>query len=279
MPKPKPGPISQVTLSRRDLLAWLGDGCVLALGGAALAACGEGTAGPLGPAAASGADAGVPGRMAEADAGGTVDSQPDVPSEPESPESPFDFSPGPGSQGIHEGWPDRTVDRQQVASILDTWELRVDGLVESPTTLSFYDVVGLERTDFIADFHCVEGWSIYDVPWNGLRIGHLLDRVGPLPGATHVTFHTLGGRYNESLPIDVAREEKSLLAYGIGGSTLPLVRGFPLRLVIPRLLAYKSAKYVERVELTSEALHGYWVAAGYPYDGEVAAARLRPGKY
>jgi DMSO/TMAO reductase YedYZ molybdopterin-dependent catalytic subunit len=81
------------------------------------------------------------------------------------------------------------------------------------------------------------------------------------------------------MPIDVAREPRTLLGLGIAGSTLPLAHGFPLRIVVPRLLSYKNAKYVERIELVDAPLLGFWSQYGYPYEGEVPADRLRPGKY
>ena len=79
--------------------------------------------------------------------------------------------------------------------------------------------------------------------------------------------------------MDIALEPRTLLGYGIGGSTLPLGHGFPVRMVIPRLLGYKSAKYVERIEFSDHPVDGFWVAAGYPYDGNVPASRLREGKW
>jgi DMSO/TMAO reductase YedYZ molybdopterin-dependent catalytic subunit len=248
----KTHPISQHTLSRRTWLQWAGQGAVLALGGSALAAC-------------------------LADVGPDATGQ-DVPDGGAS-QTGFAFEPGPENLSVYDGWGERTVDKQDLADILRAWRLRVDGLVETPGEYSFADLLALPRLEPIVDFHCVEGWSVYDVPWNGFHLDRLLDKAKVKPGASHVTFHTLGGKYNESVPIDVAREPKTLLAYGIGGSTLPLKHGFPLRLVIPRLLAYKSAKYVQRIELTDHAVAGYWVKAGYPYDAEVPEQRLRPGKY
>ncbi|HEY3452386.1 MAG TPA: molybdopterin-dependent oxidoreductase, partial [Myxococcales bacterium] len=107
----------------------------------------------------------------------------------------------------------------------------------------------------------------------------LFDLVRPTARATYVTFHTVNDQYNESLPLSVAREPHALLGYGIEGSTLPLKHGFPARVVVPRLLGYKNAKYVYRLELADRPVEGYWVAAGYPYAGEVPAHRLRPGHY
>ena len=102
----------------------------------------------------------------------------------------------------------------------------------------------------MTDFHCVEGWSVYDVQWNGVHLQRLFDLVQPTAAATYVTFHTLGDIYNESLKLDVALEPRTILGYGVGGNTLPVEHGFPLRVVIPRLLGYKNAKYIERIELT-----------------------------
>jgi len=243
--------------TRRSLLAWLGKGCVLALGGTTMASC----LANMGPENDGGL--GMPDGGWEYDGDGEG----------------FAFRPGTGSHPVYSNWGERTIDRQDLQEILQSWRLSVDGMVESPKVYTFADLIDLPRSDFLVDFHCVEGWSIYDVPWNGLHLFEIFDVVKPTADATHVTFHTIGDKYNESLPLEVALEPRTLLAYGIGGSTLPLKHGFPLRVVIPRLYAYKSAKYVERLELTDRPFEGFWVAAGYPYDAEVPASRLRPGKY
>ena len=171
------------------------------------------------------------------------------------------------------------MERLDLQQVLKSWKLTVDGLVERPRTFTFAELVDFKRIDMKADFHCVEGWSIYDVPWSGLHLSQLFSRVKPKKGASHVTFHTIGDIYNESLPLDIALEQSTLLAYGLAGSTLPFKHGFPLRIVIPRLLGYKNAKYVYRVQLTDAAVKGYWVARGYPYGGFVPAHRLRPRRY
>lgn len=255
------------TFSRRSLLDWLGKASVLALGGEVLAACSS-----SGMHLDSGLDAGDGGFDGGADADLANDADTET-------GDPWGFSPPTSEPGIYDGWPVRTVDRQELESILASWRLRIDGLVESPVELDFAELIELERLNALVDFHCVEGWSVQDVPWNGVHLSTLFDLVGPTEEATHVTFHTIDGRYNESLPIDIALEPRTLLAYGIAEHTLPLRHGFPTRLVVPRLWAYKSAKYIDRIELTNEPLEGYWVALGYPYLGEVPEGRLRPDRY
>jgi DMSO/TMAO reductase YedYZ molybdopterin-dependent catalytic subunit len=259
-PKPPIVRVAEKTVSRRSLMEWLGKATVLTLGGELLAACGNSQA--LNPLSGVKSDGGL---------GADKDSEP-IGAE-------FPFYPGNADQPPLDTWPERTVDRQELESIVANWTLRVDGLTERPQTLSFSDILALERQDQITDFHCVEGWSVPDVPWNGVHLSQLFKRVIPLPTATHITLYSVGDVYLESIPIEVATESKTILAYGIDGSTIPLARGFPLRLVVPRLLAYKNAKYIYRVELTNKPIEGYWVKMGYPYDGKVPESRLRTGKY
>ncbi len=269
---------NEKTLSRRSLLDWLGKATVLGLGSQLAAGCS-----PIQNILADG------GGHMDDDTGNTNDGGGDIGDsgkgdsgenseiciEPDN----SSFSPGEEIHKVYDGWEERTVDTQDLKQILDSWRLKVDGLVENPANFSFTDLLKLPRQDQVTDFHCAEGWSILDVPWNGVHLKTLFEIVKPLKEATHVTFHTLGDTYNESLPIDVALESKTLLAYGIDCATLPLKHGFPLRLVIPRLWAYKSAKYVYRIELDDKQVLGYWSKQGSSYEAEVPEDKLRPGKY
>ncbi len=249
--------ISEKTITRRTLLDWMGKAAVLALGAELLNGCSDINESNFneegGPYVGSGVN---------------CENGAD-----------FNFSPGEGDQEIFEQWKENTVDHQNLLDILNNWELQVDGLVKNPSVFSFTDLLQLERQDQITDFHCVEGWSVLGVPWNGLHLSSLFDIVAPESEVTHVTFHTQGDIYSESLPIEVALESKTMMAYGIGCSTIPLKHGFPLRLVVPRMLGYKSAKYVYRIELDDKAVAGYWQRWGYPYDAPVPEGRLRPGMY
>lgn len=240
-------------LSRRDLLSWIGNATVLGLAPELLCAC-------------DGVTAAVEPRTAGVAGAGNA-----TPS--------FPFEPSPAVGAIYDAWRGNTVDPQDVRALIASWTLTVEGLVERTMTLSFSDLLALPRRDQISDYHCVEGWSVRDVPWNGLHIDQLSDLVRPTADATHITFRCVGEVYRESLPIQVAREPGTLLAYGIAGNTLPLTHGFPLRLVVPRMFAYKSAKWVNRIAFANAEETGYWEQRGYPADAEVPASRLREGKY
>lgn len=278
---------SDGALTRRSLLEWLGRASVVGLFSPLVEACGHGPGGPGSdlpwtdaPSDVPGADPGGdglddagrpdpgddPGGADARDAGG--DAGPDC-----------GFAPGPTDHPVMQGWGERTVDRQDLAAILASWQLTVDGMVANPRTFTFCDLRDLGLDFQSTDFHCVEGWSILDVPWDGVRLSRILDLVSPNPEAAFLKITCRGGTYTESLAVDIAREPRSLLALGIGGSTLPLKHGFPCRIVVPRLLGYKNPKYVERIELVTSEHAGFWPRFGYPVAGEVPAARLREGKY
>jgi DMSO/TMAO reductase YedYZ molybdopterin-dependent catalytic subunit len=258
--KPQTVQVLEKTVTRRSLIEWLGKATVLTLGGELLAACGHNQAVTTGRASLD-------------------DSGWGMPTEEASTEAELSFYPGNAEQTVFKKWPERTVDRQELTELLANWTLRVDGLAERPQTFGFADLLALPRKDQVTDFHCVEGWSVLDVPWQGVHLSEIFQRVLPLPSATHLTITSVGDIYVESIPIEVATESNTVLAYGIDGSTIPLAHGFPLRLVVPRLLGYKYAKHIYRIELTDKAVDGYWVKRGYPYDGYVPASRLREGKY
>jgi len=232
--------------TRRSLLSWLGKGCVLALGSRGLSGCHN-------PTNLNGSDDWTHCKS-----------------------EGFDFTPGDCDVG---SWYERTVDPQVLEDILASWKLSVGGLVENELSLTFDQLVSLPSLTPVVDFHCVEGWSVFDVPWNGVHLSELFTQARVQSSATHVTFHTVEGKYNESIPLDVALETNTILGYGVGGSSLSLKHGFPARIVIPRLYGYKNAKFVERIELSDQPIDGYWVDLGYSYDGEVQPSRLREGKY
>jgi DMSO/TMAO reductase YedYZ molybdopterin-dependent catalytic subunit len=294
--------LTAASVSRRSLVEWLGGAAVLGLWSPLLSACGtsangapheRGPGGILPGPAPSGASGTPPPSDAAADAASVPDAPRDVAQDPDVAQpadtaGASDASCGPDASPFAPGqvtdpnlvaWPEQTVDPQKLADILASWRLRVDGLVAKPRTYGFCELRDLGLVRQVTDLHCVGGWSVHDIPWDGLPLSTLLSLVEPLPSATHLLFHIVTGTYVESLPLGVAREPRSVLGLGVDGATLALEHGFPCRLVVPRLYGYKNAKYIERIELTDHAEPGFWTKAGFPYDGEVDPSRLRPGKY
>lgn len=175
-----------------------------------------------------------------------------------------------------------------VGGAVEPYVLVVDGLVERPARLDYAALRALPQVGQTSDFNCVEGWSVPDVPWSGLRLATIAQTVGPSPSARYVLFHALGrtssrpgglDHYMECLPLaDLLNPELNyLLALDLDGSPLPLGHGAPLRLVCPFDLAYKGAKYITRLEFSDTPQDGWWTRANgiYPAVAPVEPERLR----
>ena len=157
---------------------------------------------------------------------------------------------------------ERTVESPLPAFDRDTYHLVVDGLVRRPLTFNYRQMLWLPSSRQTCDFRCVEGWGVDDVPWEGVQLRTLMRLARPLADARFVTFHCLGDVYKESLTLEQAEMPHALLAYCMYGHPLPAEHGSPLRLVFPRMVGYKGAKWVMRVEFRAERVPGYWGGFG-----------------
>ena len=178
-------------------------------------------------------------------------------------------SPPKGFLERPEGFLERTVESPRPEFDPNTYRLVVDGLVRRPLNFTYRDLLSLPSASQTCDFRCVEGWGVSDVPWEGVGLKSLMDMAQPLGEARFVTFHSLGGQYQESLSLEQAGLSSVMLAYRMYGDALPPERGSPLRVVFPSMLGYKGAKWVTRVELRAERDLGYWEGFGYPEDAWV----------
>ncbi len=164
----------------------------------------------------------------------------------------------------------------QAAGFAD-YRLVIDGLVERPAQLSLAELKALPTRTQITRHDCVEGWSAIG-KWKGTRLGPLLDTVRPTPDARYAVFHCADPMapdgtdpYYESIDLDDARHEQTILAWELNDAPLPVKNGAPLRLRVERQLGYKHAKYVMRIELVSSFGHiaggkgGYWEDRGYQW--------------
>jgi DMSO/TMAO reductase YedYZ molybdopterin-dependent catalytic subunit len=147
--------------------------------------------------------------------------------------------------------------------------LEVDGLVERTMRLDRTAWLALPRTQETRDLHCVEGWSVADLDWEGVRVSELLSRAGPRPDGRFVTFHAYDGTYTDTLTLAEAQAPDTLLADTLDGRALPAEHGGPLRLVIPSQLGYKNVKWVVRLEVTATRARGYWERRGYPAEAPI----------
>ena len=147
------------------------------------------------------------------------------------------------------------------------WDFTVFGAVENMLTLDYGEVRALPAKDVVADIHCVTGWSRLGDRWTGVPIREILDRVKPLASAKYVTAHCEYG-YTTSVPLSVLDGPDNLLCYAWNGEDLTPEHGWPLRLVVPKRYAWKSAKWLTGLELSAKNKRGFWEVRGYHIHAE-----------
>jgi DMSO/TMAO reductase YedYZ molybdopterin-dependent catalytic subunit len=165
-------------------------------------------------------------------------------------------------------FPIRSIEGTQKVD-LKTWRLKIEGLVDKPISLSFDGIKALPQKVQTKNFICVEGWGLDNQKWEGVHLKEVFSRVKISPKAEFVTFHAVGGQYGDSLSLKEALEPDTMLAYKLNGKDLSPDQGFPLRLIIPRMYAYKGVKWVERIVFTERQEVGYWEKGGYSVDGSI----------
>src|SRR3954470_7896196 len=167
------------------------------------------------------------------------------------------------------------------------WEIKVDGLVEHPQTLTLADLRKLPARTQITRHDCVEGWSCIG-QWTGVPLRIVLAMAKPKPNARYCVFYCadpMTDTDNDGVPEDDFYYEshdllecthpQTLLAYDLNGKPLPVANGAPVRLRAERQLGYKQAKYVKRIELVESFAHigrgkgGYWEDQGYNWYGGI----------
>ena len=159
------------------------------------------------------------------------------------------------------------------------WDFHIFGLVRQQTTFAFEEFISLPRAKVLADMHCVTRWSKLDNLWEGVPTKELLNHVEPLPEARFVMVHCEYG-FTTNLPASDFFAEDCLFAMRHNGVDLEPEHGFPVRLVVPRLYAWKSAKWVRGIEFMAEDQAGFWESwdhGGYHMRGDPwAQERFRP---
>lgn len=154
----------------------------------------------------------------------------------------------------------------------DSWKFTIGGLVQQPVEYDWPSFAKLARKVQVSDFHCVTGWSVYRVTWEGIRLKELLAAAGIAQGANYVKFYSGDGVYTDALSLEQAEMDDVLVAALIDGKPIPEDLGGPVRLVVPRMYAYKSVKWLQGIELIDREHIGYWQERGYEVDAWVPGA-------
>ena len=167
----------------------------------------------------------------------------------------------PPGQHLTTGFPILDLGVQPVVP-LDKWTLEVKGLVEHPLTLTWEEFHALPQFEDVSDFHCVTTWSKYDCRWAGVAFFTLVDRAKPKPEAKFVYFTGYDG-YSTNVPMEHCLDDDVLVATSFDGKPVPKDHGGPARVIIPKLYAWKGAKFVRTVEFRAEDKPGFWEVRGY----------------
>jgi DMSO/TMAO reductase YedYZ molybdopterin-dependent catalytic subunit len=172
----------------------------------------------------------------------------------------------PGQYDVGSEFPVLTA---EVTPHLDpaAWTMTVDGLVVQPTTWTWDEVHALPGSEYQGDIHCVTTWSKLGTSFAGVSTDVLLDAATPRPEATHVLVTSTTG-YTTNLPLDDIRGGKAWIVWSHEGGPLPTEHGGPVRMLVPHLYFWKSAKWVTRITLLDHDEPGFWEQNGYHDRGD-----------
>jgi DMSO/TMAO reductase YedYZ molybdopterin-dependent catalytic subunit len=149
----------------------------------------------------------------------------------------------------------------------ERWSLRIYGAVEQQVSLDWTGFLALPQQESVSDIHCVTTWSRYDNTWRGVMTRDLLDLVRPHGTAAFVILHSHDG-YTTNLPLADFAAADALLATHWQGQPIAREHGGPMRLIVPHLYFWKSAKWLQRIEFVAADRAGYWEQRGYHMHGD-----------
>jgi DMSO/TMAO reductase YedYZ molybdopterin-dependent catalytic subunit len=149
----------------------------------------------------------------------------------------------------NEIWPlSEEFKRLQAGGFAD-WRLSINGMVARPTSFSLDQLKSYPSRSQITMLQCEEGWS-YIAEWTGVPLSHVLDLAGVLPQARYVVYVSIDPQWWESIDMADALHPQTFLTYGMNGKELPVGKGGPLRLRLPRQLGYKNVKFITQMTVT-----------------------------
>ncbi len=172
----------------------------------------------------------------------------------------------PPGQRLTDKWP--VLHHGKVPTIdVKNWTFKISGLVEPERALSYDEFIALPRVEVFSDIHCVTTWSKLNNLWEGISAAAIKDLVKIKPEAKYVIVYGAGG-FSTNLTLDDFFQPDVLFALKHDGQPLTAEHGGPVRVVVPRLYFWKSAKWVTGVKFTAKDEPGFWESAGYHNHGD-----------
>jgi len=172
----------------------------------------------------------------------------------------------PPGQYLTEKWP--VLHYGGVPKVdLATWDFSIEGLIEKPVRLTRDELLALPRREVKSDVHCVTRWSLLDSTWAGVPISEVMKLIQLKPEATHVMVRAEQG-FTANLSLDDFLRDENMLVDTRNGEPITPEHGWPLRLFVPHLYFWKSAKWVRGLEFMHGDRPGFWEQYGYHMRGD-----------
>ena len=171
----------------------------------------------------------------------------------------------PSGQHLTSGFPVLDLGVQPEID-LQTWKLEIGGMVEKPCSPSLEQLKRLGTQSYTEDFHCVTSWSKFDVRWTGIPIKAIIDLVKPKNDWKHLIQYGKDG-YSTNVPREDVERKNVFLAFELDGKPIPREHGY-VRLIIPHLYAWKTSKFLTRLEFSITDKPGFWEVRGYHNHGD-----------
>jgi DMSO/TMAO reductase YedYZ molybdopterin-dependent catalytic subunit len=172
----------------------------------------------------------------------------------------------PPGQRLVDGWPVLTYGAVPKID-LETWQFRIWGEVEEEVAFTWEEFMALPKTTLTSDIHCVTGWSKLENAWEGVAFREVMKHVRLKPDARYAMVHSYGD-YTTNVPLADLDDDDVLFAYKHNGEDLAPNHGWPLRLVVPKLYFWKSAKWVRGLHFLTSDRPGFWEMYGYHMRGD-----------
>ena len=163
-------------------------------------------------------------------------------------------------------WPVLSVE-ETPRTPAEEWTLTIDGAVDEPLTLDWAALRAEPHVDWEGDIHCVTRWSKFSMRWRGLAVAPLLQRAGLSPDAGFLLAESRTG-YTTNLPLADVLDHPALVAFEADGAPLKPEHGGPMRLLVPHLYFWKSAKWLSRLRVLEHDELGFWERNGYHHRGD-----------
>ncbi len=148
----------------------------------------------------------------------------------------------------------------------ETWDFYIWGLVKKPKRFTWDEFSSLPSVEQVSDMHCVTGWSKFDSRFEGIPVSEVMQHIELLPQANYVMVHAAG--YTTNLPLGEFLAGDAMFVLNYEGKPLTPEHGYPVRLLVPRLYLWKSAKWVRGLEFMADDRPGFWEGYGYHNHGD-----------